>query len=184
MSVSQKRNKPAPETICLACGFCCNGVLFADLKLQPEDNARKLLALGLPLETTGQRRSRPGSAPGKKLPQPCAAFDGCRCSIYPDRPRYCRQFECLLLKRLKLGKTTRAKALQTILKAQCHVEEVLRLLRKLGNNDEQMPLADRFRHTTKQLENSVLDKKTAHLYGQLTTAMHTVNCFLSESFYP
>ena len=81
------------EQLCLACGLCCNGVLFKDVELQPGDDAIGLRKQGLPV-------SRPRSPVGVlRFPQPCAALGpDCRCHIYPDRPTRCQQFECALLK--------------------------------------------------------------------------------------
>src|SRR5229473_316362 len=92
------------EDICLACGLCCNGTIFADVKLQAGDDTSRFRSLGVGLRQVGcesglsQSRLRPAS-----VPQPCAAFDGCRCQIYAERPKYCRQFECLLLRSVWLG---------------------------------------------------------------------------------
>jgi uncharacterized protein len=171
--VSKNQTNLAPEAICLSCGFCCNGVIFADLKLQPGDDAKRLRSLGLPLVSRGL-----------KLEQPCAAFCQGRCRIYPERPSYCRQFECALLMRLKSGKVTRVQALRTIRLARRSADEVFRLLHQLGDTDDQKPLATRFRQTTKRLERMDLDEQTAGLYGELTLAMQKLNCALSESFYP
>lgn len=164
-------------------------MIFADVKLQAGDSVERLIALGLPLVAQGQGRSRAlgdagASLPRLKLLQPCAAFDGCRCRIYPERPQYCRQFECALLKRLKSGEVTRAQALRTIRLARRKVDEVVRLLRKLGDTDEQMALATRFRRTTKRFEKGDLDQEMAGWYGGLTLAMHELNTVLSEAFYP
>ena len=162
-----------PEDICLSCGFCCNGVIFADVKFQPRDDAKKLLGLGLtPISQ------------GRKFAQPCAALCEGRCGIYSERPGYCRAFECLLLKRLKNGGVTREQALRTIRLARRQADEVFRLLYEMGDTDEHKPLAARLRQTTRRDEKLNLDKKTAILYGQLTVAVQKLQCTLSASFYP
>ncbi len=35
-----------PEDICLACGLCCNGVIFAHVKLQPSEGEAFTLDAG------------------------------------------------------------------------------------------------------------------------------------------
>src|SRR6266481_7889876 len=95
------------ENLCLSCGLCCNGVIFADVKLRRGDDPAHFQALGLPITCSGGRKP---SAAG--FPQPCVALDGCRCCIYDQRPRYCRKFECLLLKSVNAGYTERAEALR------------------------------------------------------------------------
>ena len=78
------------DTLCLQCGLCCNGVLFADVKLRPADDPERLKAGGLPVRGKGKNLG---------FAQPCAALqpDG-KCCVYQDRPAMCRQFECGVLK--------------------------------------------------------------------------------------
>lgn len=166
---------PAPaETLCLSCGLCCNGVIFGRLKLQPEDDVDRLRALGL---------SIPPSNRTPHLHQPCAAFEGCRCAIYSERPSYCRKFECLLLKSVKAGQTSKAAALQIIATARKRADKVLGLLRALGDADESVALGLRFRRTTRRMEKGGLDEKGAATYSELTLAMHDLNLLLSEAFW-
>src|SRR5262245_35874348 len=105
-------------SLCLECGLCCNGVIFANGQLQPEDDARHLRSLGLKFVPN---RKKAGE---RKFVQPCRAFDGCRCNIYSERPRYCREFECLLLKSVKTGKTNASSASRVIRTARQRVENV------------------------------------------------------------
>ena len=48
------------------------------------------------------------------LIQPCPALKGKRCSIYPHRPKCCRTFECLLLKRVRRGEISVSAALREV----------------------------------------------------------------------
>ncbi len=163
--------------LCLECGLCCNGVIFADGQLQPDDDAERLSALGLVLK-------RPTRLGGSKFKQPCAAFDGCRCRIYGDRPQYCREFECLLLKSVTDGKTEFVAAQRIIRTARRRADKVKRLLRSLGDGDEQIALSVRFRRMQKRFEREILDEESAHLYGELTLAVHDLHVLLSDAFYP
>ncbi len=180
----------ATEDLCLACGMCCNGVLFADVKLQPGDDPGALRSLGLLLTEsraespghTAPRRSR--GAKGFGFSQPCAALEGCRCRIYPDRPKHCRQFECLLLKSFRIGKTERAVAFQIIRTARERAERVRRLLRELGDTEESLPLSRRFQRTTSRLELIGAGGSSADDYAELTLAVHDLNFLLSDAFYP
>ena len=80
-----------PTRFAQECGLCCNGVIFADVQLEPEDDAQLLQSLGLKFAL-----NRKSQIVKRKFLQPCTAFAGCQCNIYSDRPRhYCRQFECL-----------------------------------------------------------------------------------------
>lgn len=180
-----------PESICLKCGLCCDGTIFADVRLQQGDDSRRLQKLGLPL-AIGRRKPQTANAPEDfaatphhcKFHQPCAAFDGCRCRIYDDRPRHCRNFECGVLKSLREGRLGRRTALRIIRSTRDHASTALSLLRQFGDTDESLPIAARFRRTTRRLEEIGLNPASAQLYGKLTLAMHDLNFLLSEAFYP
>jgi len=154
--------------------MCCNGVIFADVKLQRDDDRASLAALGLPIEV----RLR---AP--RFRQPCAALDGCVCQIYADRPKYCREFECYLLKNLEAGRLNMPGAKRVIRAARGRARKVEKLLESLGDTDTTIALSQRFRRTARRLERVGLDARTGDLYGQLTLAMHGLNLLLAESFY-
>lgn len=121
--------------LCPNCGLCCNGALFADVELRAGDDAGRLAELGLALGMKGVRRA---------FAQPCAGFDGKLCRIYSDRPRRCRTFECGLLKRVQAGQLAPAPALKTIAQTKTRVEHVRKLLRQLGQRDEQLAMTKRY----------------------------------------
>ncbi|HWD92940.1 MAG TPA: YkgJ family cysteine cluster protein [Verrucomicrobiae bacterium] len=166
-------------SLCLECGLCCNGVIFADVQLLPEDDAARLRSLGLAFATN--QKSKIGN---KKFKQPCTAFEGCRCTIYSERPEYCRQFECLLLKSVKAGRTDAAEASRIVRSALQRVKRVKRLLRELGDADEGIALSKRFRRMKRSLESGPLDEDAAQKFGELTLAVHDLNVLLAEAFYP
>src|SRR5208337_5052378 len=78
------------DQLCPKCGLCCNGALFADVRLQKNDDSRRLTELGLSVKSKADR---------PVFPQPCSCFVGTLCRIYAERPGHCRAFECGLLKR-------------------------------------------------------------------------------------
>jgi Fe-S-cluster containining protein len=172
-------NRRNSNSLCLECGLCCNGVIFADVQLQPGDNTARLRSLGLAM--ISNRSSKIGI---QKFKQPCTAFDGCRCQIYSERPKYCREFECLLLKSVKAGHTDHSEASQMVHSALRRVKKVKSLLRELGDADEDIALGKRFRRMKRQLESRPLNDETANKFGELTLAVHDLNVLLSESFYP
>jgi uncharacterized protein len=179
------------EKLCLTCGLCCNGVIFADVQLQRGDDATRLEALGLSLKNLPKQKSaRKATADSNtaflktKFSQPCVAFDGCRCRIYADRPKYCRAFDCALLKSVNAGEVATADALQAIERARRRAEKVRQLLRKVGDKDEHIALSLRFRRTAKRIQQNHVDKPTAHLFSELTLAFQDLNLLLGEKFYP
>ncbi|MDB6057777.1 MAG: Flagellin N-methylase [Verrucomicrobiales bacterium] len=159
------------ETLCLACGLCCNGVIFADVQLQRGDNAGHLRELGM------LKRN------ATKLPQPCSAHDGCRCAIYSDRPKYCQQFECLLLKNAQEGRTTETEALRVIKDARKKAARVQELLANLGDNDATVALSKRFQSVRRKMESGGGATEQIEIFGLLTVAVHELNVVLSERFY-
>jgi Fe-S-cluster containining protein len=175
---SKNSNDAVIAELCPICGLCCNGVIFADVRLRPADDAARLRSLGLPVCTPHSALRPP------HLAQPCAAFDDCRCHVYAERPQYCREFECVLLKSVKAGHTEPAAALRIIRTARERADKVRRLLNTLRDADEQLPLSARFRRTGKRLKERDLDEETADTYAQLTLAVHDLNLLLSDAFYP
>jgi Fe-S-cluster containining protein len=172
-------NTDEANQLCLKCGLCCNGVIFAHGQLLPADDAVRLQVLGLRLKENSKLEIR-----NPKFRQPCAAFDGCRCKIYFERPQYCRQFDCLLLKSVKEGRTKTTEAVHTIKKARRSADKIKKLLRQLGDIDEQVALSLRFRRTQKRMEAGKLSSENATVFGDLTLAMHSLNMLLAEKFYP
>jgi hypothetical protein len=168
-----------PETLCLACGLCCNGVLFKDVELQAGDNAVRLAAAGLPINPP-----RTGSRGKTKFPQPCTALCGDnRCKIYAERPARCRQFECLLFQSAARGEVELSAAMRTVRTAHRRATKVGDLLRQLGDENESLALSLRFQRTQRRLERNPPDEETAARYADLTLAVHDLNLLLREKFY-
>ena len=177
-----------PEQLCLACGLCCNGVLFKDVELQPGDDAERLRSHGLPVRSARKFKGTLNSKPetqNPKFPQPCAALcAGNRCRIYAERPARCRQFECALFKSVAAGKTELVAALKTVRTTLQRAAQVRRLLHSLGDLDEHLPLSLRFKRTRRRLETGGFNDASAATFGELTLAVHALNVVLSERFYP
>jgi hypothetical protein len=180
----------AAEALCLACGMCCNGAIFGDVKLQQGDNADRLRGLGLVLRAL-PNKPRSVDAPGMKaktakwhFAQPCSAHDGCACRIYSERPEHCRNFRCALLKRFDTGGIGMKQALATVGEARQKMDGVRTLLEELGDRELASPIRLRFRRTSKRVENEWVRGEQAETFAQLTQAMHEFNLLLSRSFYP
>jgi len=167
---------PDSNSLCRECGLCCNGVIFADGQLRPGDDAARLRELGLAFV-------RPARAGGEKFRQPCKAFAGCQCQIYTERPKSCREFDCLLLTNVKAGNTREEDALRTVRSALRRVREVKRLMLVLGEADETVSLGKRFRRLQRKLENDPSDPDAAGIFGDLTLAVHDLNMLIREKFY-
>ena len=171
--------------LCLSCGMCCDGSIFADVKLLAGENADRLLSLGIPLQPQNALGRKGSGSVGKRwrFTQPCAALEGCHCRVYASRPQYCRQFECALLKRLISGDVDYARAERLVRLARRRIETIDKLLRSFGQTDNKA-LASRFRDLTHRLERSQPDLQTARRFGRLTVAFHRLNRLLQQHFYP
>jgi hypothetical protein len=146
-------------TLCLACGFCCNGTLHINTSLLPEE-LDAAVALGLPTERIQDRPA---------FQQPCVKFqEGC-CSIYEQRPQVCRRYACALLSRLQANEITREQALRVVSIAQ----KQLALFRM------RVPDARSFMHWLKAVEASADSEQTDPSLAQAVAndpelANHTV----------
>jgi hypothetical protein len=160
--------------LCPQCNLCCNGVLFADVKLTPDDRAGDLKALGLPV----RRRGACGS-----FAQPCAALaaDGC-CRVYASRPAMCRRFECGVLQEVQTGRLTPEQAIALIRRARRLAENVTRLLRALGNHDEHRPLTRRYQAVMRQPIDLAAGEEPADRRGELMLAVHRLMGIVQARF--
>jgi len=119
-------------TLCLACGFCCDGTLHTHtVILAGEVDAVKGLGL-----TVGAVQDRPA------FQQPCTMFHTGSCSIYERRPHVCRRYECALLKRTLGGEIALEQALRVIGIAQ----------KQFGVFRSRVPDAGSFMRYLKELE--------------------------------
>jgi uncharacterized protein len=137
VSLNKASMKPnLANVLCIRCGLCCDGSLFADAELAARETAA-LEVLGVEIEDAD--RGEPAL-----LLQPCAAFKRKRCSIYPHRPNCCRTFECRLLKQVESGAISVDRAKETIANTLKEVGRVKLLIAQLGQRDEGLPLKERF----------------------------------------
>jgi uncharacterized protein len=159
--------------LCPSCALCCNGVLFADVRLRAEDDPKHLAALGVPLKARGDV---------VRFQQPCTCLEGNRCRIYGDRPERCRTFECRLLQRTVRGEITEGRALKLIQQARDKAERVRRILRELGDTDESVPLSRRYQRMMRQPIDLSADERIADLRGELMLAVGELAGTLESEF--
>jgi uncharacterized protein len=88
-------------SLCLACGFCCDGTLFTRVPLAPSDDPSLRVALKV-LDGTHHAE------------QPCAALEGLCCTVYDRRPLTCRRYRCLLLEAHEAGEVSEAGAVEQV----------------------------------------------------------------------
>lgn len=159
--------------LCPECSLCCNGVLFGDVELQAEDDAKQLAAIGLRIEQQGNKI---------RFLQPCSCLDGTLCRIYRDRPVRCRTFECRLLQRVQTNEVTLSEALKAIYEARRQVKIVRGLLRELGNEDEHLPLSRRYAKVVAAPIDLSGDERIIELRSELMLAVHKLTKILERDF--
>jgi len=167
----------ATARLCIACGLCCNGVLFRDVELQAADDVARLKALGLPVKHSSTTRQ-------SHVPQPCVGLcPDNRCKMYSDRPARCREFECGLLKEVIANELDVEDALTTIRQTIRKADRVKALLWQLGNRDKHRPLGERFRRTCRIVESTELSEELGERFAELTLAVHDLNLLTHSRFY-
>lgn len=158
--------------------MCCDGTLFDNVQLKPGDEAKKLKALGLPVTVSR------GKTPITFFRQPCAALGAdCRCRVYADRPTQCRSFECRVFKGAQAGRIEFSAARRMVKGARRQAEEIRRLLRELGDNDEHRSLSERFRRVQQRMETGGAEAAAGEVFAELSQAMHRFKLLAHEKFY-
>lgn len=173
MKVSATKSAEAIAKLCPACGLCCNGVLFGDVELQHGDDAKLLGKLGVELFRKGRKTA---------FAQPCSCLVNGLCRIYADRPQRCATFDCGLLKRVQGGKTSPAAALKKIAEAKRRADEVLKLVRQLGNTDESQPLNQRYSAVIAEPIDMSADEADIERRGELMMAVSRLVETLERDF--
>lgn len=166
------------EKLCLACGLCCDGTLFDNVRLEPGDDAPRLKTLGLPVTVSR------GKEPAATFPQPCAALCADRtCRLYADRPRQCRTYECMVYKGMQAGELAPADALRRVTGARRQADRVRRLLRRLGDTDEHRSLGERFHRMQCRMEETPGDAAALAAFADLSLAVHRLKLLAHAKFF-
>jgi len=163
----------AVEKLCPQCSLCCNGVLFGDVELQRGDDRQKLGVLGMKLFKKGRKLA---------FSQPCSCLDGKLCTIYADRPSRCRSFECGQIRRVEEGTLTLAMGERNVREALRRADEVMLLLRRLGNHDESVPLNQRYAAVMVQPMDLGGSEEDVELRGELMMAVAHLVSALERNF--
>ena len=126
MSNSTNREKELASKgsqLCLSCGLCCRGLLQNHYPL--ESGETKLATrIGLPVHS-GEDRSNAFSLP-------CALYREDKCSVYPNRPKACRDYQCDILKKYLKGTISLEQSLELVASAKDLMNSIRR---HTGNGD-------------------------------------------------
>jgi len=95
--------------LCLSCGLCCQGLLQDHHRLETGET-ELATRIGLPLHGEDNR--------SKAFSLPCALYREDKCSVYPNRPRACRDYQCDVLKKYLQGTTSLEQSLALVKSAK------------------------------------------------------------------
>ena len=105
--------------LCVACGICCDGILFSSVTITDPSEAERVRALRIPVHVVDERHF---------FDQPCSALGDNGCSIYTERPLLCHAYRCLLLKQVDAGTMPLANALRIVEAARRREVEIRALM--------------------------------------------------------
>jgi len=133
------KNPEAEQTICVSCGFCCNGTLFGHANLQAGEKG------SLP-EKIEQAWFKNGEKEAFRLP--CLYFKG-KCSIYGQKKAIvCSSYRCKLLKDFSEDRISLDEALQLVKNAHSQRAAILKLAGKVMKTNDNPP----FRHLVTEIK--------------------------------
>ena len=92
--------------LCRECGLCCDGSFFARVPLDEDE------------KPAGRLQVLAGKVGGRFVPQPCSALVANECSCYPERPKACREYRCVLVTACVEGEVSLREALKSIERAR------------------------------------------------------------------
>lgn len=121
--------------LCVACGICCDGILFSSVTVTDPSEAERARALRIPVHVVDERHF---------FDQPCSALGDKGCSIYTERPLLCHAYRCLLLKQVDAGTMPLADAVRTVEEARRREVEI-RALMNLDVATDGTPLVQLYR---------------------------------------
>ncbi|MFT4616063.1 MAG: Fe-S-cluster containining protein [Ilumatobacter sp.] len=156
--------------LCVACGICCDGILFSSVTITDPSEAERVRALRIPVHVVDERHF---------FDQPCSALGDNGCSIYTERPLLCHAYRCLLLKQVDAGTMPLANALRIVEAARRREVEI----RALMNQDvatDGTPLVQLYRQF--QLDNH--DRLDAPESRELIKRFEHHQAELAEHFEP
>jgi uncharacterized protein len=103
------------SSLCIDCGLCCDGTMFAATDFTEDGEVASLRSLGAVLINDSGSRF---------FLQRCPGFNGSSCSVYESRPHKCSSYECALLRSTSSGETPVDDARRTIDRARSLAEAV------------------------------------------------------------
>jgi Fe-S-cluster containining protein len=159
------------QSLCQACGLCCDGTITFRVKVWTDDDIAPLAASGIQIYWDKNTRV---------FKQPCAAHKNCICTIYKDRPRSCRDYECRLLERFKGSEISQDEALGIIRKAVSLKDEVQQQMLSVSGDKEWR--LDEFGEGLTKIMTALRSAATDKDYAQLFRSFVALQWCLDQFF--
>ena len=123
MNARQEPSPDASSRLCLSCGMCCDGSLFARGRIEPGER-QHWEAQGLDCFGDGE---------ADFFLQSCPCLEGTSCTLFGSgRPAICGSFRCEPLRRMEAGDTSLEAAQATIRQALDLKAQVVAAARSAG----------------------------------------------------
>jgi Fe-S-cluster containining protein len=161
------------SNICLGCGLCCDGTIFATVSLYPADDVHALRAAGVALPVPGGAAS---------FHQPCPALSAGCCGVYEQRPGSCRDYRCALRRRYDGNEISFGEA-RTVIDTAIALRDAVRPeLERLTQSTAPSSLKHMYRLAQTLLEAPDDPVRSRREHGRLLLAMASLQRFLARHF--
>ncbi len=161
------------QDICVTCGFCCDGTLFAHALLNPGEKG------SLP-----ERIEENVFSEGEKdyFRQPCRYFEG-RCTIYArKRADVCGSYRCQLLRDFSAEKISLEKALAVVARARETRRELLEEYRRVSGSDRNIHFMEVLKELGKYLRQDRENASAGMEYELLLARCNIFEALLIKHF--
>lgn len=116
MNTSINSKEQEAQTICKACGLCCDGTIFKRAVLKPDDTDESLHTAGILAIQDSEK---------KYFNLPCHHLNNRLCNIYHLwRPGICSRFRCKTLELVISGELSSEQGLEIVNKTLNHLAEL------------------------------------------------------------
>jgi len=163
------------KSLCVGCGMCCDGTMYKSVDVEVGDQLPLLEAEGIALYTEEKFTF---------FRQPCTAFDTDRCKIYESRPTVCREYRCLLLRRLDAGEANPADAVALVARTTALRDRVRSGLMAFLETAERVPLGELYRRMLSKLDAASDPEAARREASELLFDVVALRVILAREFEP
>ena len=161
------------QTVCITCGFCCDGTLFLHAVLNPGEKENLPAKIEQNSYTENEK---------DYFRLPCLYFSE-KCTIY-DRKRadVCSSYRCQLLKDFAEEKITLQNALETVREAIKTRTELTEQYQRISGKNTQINFRNLLLELGKMLESAMNEKMFSPDYDMLVTRCNIFEALLIKHF--